>query len=157
MSAVLTSALAGDYAAWQWRPGLTPSVVGSAFDGLTHGPAYFHGEVVTTGGVRVPSQPYSVFFRWSADGELVIVQLSEPAMPVPWDDLRQALGEPDDVHPHGAGALPGADQWCWYDRGLTVFDSGDLGIQGIWLYRPTTAEEYGDLTGAFDPVQRSRS
>ncbi len=152
----LPRALAGRYDEWWWEPGLTPEAVRAELDTLTYGEGVYRGAVVPMGGATVPEQPYEVLLRWSPDRELALVQIAEPAMPTPWPELRAALGEPDAVHRPGSGALPGATQWCHYDRGLTVFETGLLGIQAIWLYRPTTDDEYGELTGAFDRVRRHR-
>jgi hypothetical protein len=153
----LLDALAGRFDRWWWSPGLTPEVVSEAL-GIEVAP----GRVVQTGRdrqqavVTVPTQPYRVRLRWEPDGELALVELSEPVADPSWSSVLEALGEPDAVLEHGRGPVPGSDQRCHLDRGLTVFDGGGLGIQAAWLYPPMSLDEYPDRTGAFEPIRRGR-
>ena len=154
---LLTEALAGRYDRWRWSPGLTPEVVGAALGvPLSPGPVRLAGRDLLGAVVTVPDQPYPVHLRWQRDGELALVELSQPPASPSWPAVVAALGEPDVVHPHGGGAYPGSEQRCHLDRGLTVFDGAGLGYQAVWLYPPTTPEEYGALTGAFETPTRSR-
>lgn len=153
----LTEALAGRYDRWRWRPGLTPRVVGAALGvDLSPGPVRLAGRDLLGAVVIVPDQPYPVHLRWRTDGELALVELSQPPAAPSWPAVIAALGEPDVVHPHGSGAHPGSEQRCHLDRGLTVFDGAGLGYQAVWLYPPTTPDEYAVLTGALATPTRSR-
>jgi hypothetical protein len=154
----LLEALAGRFDRWWWSPGLDPEAVGDAIRQELRPPGRVRhgGRERTQAVVELDSQPYPVRFRWELDGELALVELSEPAVDPSWPAVLAALGEPDVVFEHGRGPVPGGDQRCHLSRGLTVFDSGDLGFQAVWLYPPMPADEYPERTGAFDPIQRAR-
>ncbi len=151
------AALAGRFDRWWWSPGLTPTALGDALGvRLAPAPARVGGREALQTVVDVAGQPYPVRLRWAPDGELALVTLSEPVVDPSWEAVLTALGEPDVVYPHGRGPVPGGDQRCHLDRGLTVFDSGDLGYQAVWLYPPLSAEAYPEHTGAFEPIRRTR-
>jgi hypothetical protein len=155
--AALVDALAGRFDRWWWSAGLTPEVVGAALGAeLTTGSAQLRGHPLQQTVVKVADQPYPVRFRWEVDGELALVELSAPNAAPSWGSVIEALGEPDAILGHGRGPMPGSDQRCHLDRGLTVFDSAGLGYQAVWLYPPMTADEYPERTGAFEPTQRMR-
>jgi hypothetical protein len=151
------AAMAGRYDGWWWSTGMSPEVIGDALGvRLAPAPARFGGCEVLQTVVAVDSQPFPVRLRWTVDRELALVTLSEPAVDPSWDAVLTALGEPDVVYEHGRGPVPGGDQLCHLDRGLTVFDSGDLGYQAVWLYPPLAAGDYPGHTGAFEPIRRVR-
>jgi hypothetical protein len=154
----LRDAIAGRFDRWWWAAGLDPEVVGDALGRELRPPGrVLHGgRERTQAVVEVDCQPYPVRFRWELDGELALVEIAEPAVDPSWPAVLAGLGEPDVVFEHGRGPVPGGDQRCHLARGLTVFDSGDLGIQAVWLYPPMPADEYPGRTGAFDPIQRAR-
>lgn len=153
----LVDALAGRFDRWWWSPGLDPEVVGDAVRQELRPPGQVrHGgrerlQAVTD----VAGQPWPVRFRWELDGELALVELSEPPADPSWPTVLAALGEPTVVLPRGRGPVPGGEQRCHLDRGITVFDSGGLGYQAVWLYPPMSAADYPERTGAFDPVHRT--
>lgn len=151
------AAMAGRYDRWWWSPGMSPAVIGEAVGArLAPAPVRLGGHEALQAIITVDSQPYPVRLRWTPDGELALVTLSEPAVDPSWDAVLTALGDPDVVYEHGRGPVPGGDQRCHFDRGLTVFDSGDLGYQAVWLYPPLVADDYSARTGAFEPIRRAR-
>lgn len=151
------AAMAGRFDSWWWSTGLSPEVIGGALGvQLQPAPVRFGGREALQAVVAVDSQPFPVRLRWTPDLELALVTLSEPAVDPSWDAVLTALGEPDVVYEHGRGPVPGGDQRCHLDRGLTVFDSGDLGYQAVWLYPPLAADDYPERTGAFEPIRRVR-
>ena len=153
----LTEALAGRYDRWRWSSGLTPQVVADALGvALSPGPVRLAGRDLLGAVVTVPDQPSAVRLLWELDGELALVELSQPAASPSWPAVIAALGAPDVVHPHGRGAHPVSEQRCHLDRGLTVFDGAGLGYQAVWLYPPTSPDKYGAVTGAFETPTRSR-
>ena len=154
---LLAEALAGRYDRWRWSPGLTPELVGATLGvRLSPAPLRVAGRDVLGAVVTVADQPYPVHLRWERDGELALVELSQPPATPSWPAVIAALGEPDVVHPHGSGAYPGSEQRCHLDRGITVFDGAGLGYQAVWLYPPTTPDAYAASTGAFVTPTRSR-
>ena len=155
--ASLVDALAGRYDQWWWGPGLDPDVVGAALGAsITPGQAQLAGRPLRQMVIEVAAQPYPVRFRWELDGVLALVELSAPPAEPSWPAVIEALGDPDVIFEHGRGPLPGSDQRCHFDRGLTVFDGAGLGYQAVWLYPPMTADDYPERTGAFEPIQRMR-
>lgn len=153
----LQQALAGRFDRWWWSSGLSPQVVGAALGiDVVTGPALLHGRALLQTVVRVHEQPFPVRLRWDQDGELAIAELSEPTADPSWDTVIAALGEPDEILAAGDGPFPGCEQRCHLTRGLTVFDGLGLGYQAVWLYPPTTADEYPAMTGAFERPQRAR-
>lgn len=153
----LVEALAGRYDEWWWSPGLTPDVVGAALGAeITTGAARLGGRPLRQAVVTVAAQPHAVRFRWEPDGELALVELSAPPAVPSWPAVIDALGEPDMIFEHGRGPVPGGDQRCYFDRGLTVFDGAGLGYQAVWLYPPMPTDDYPERTGAFEPIQRMR-
>lgn len=154
---LLLAALAGQYDRWHWSPGLSPDVVSTALGvAVTPGPARLVGRDLLGAATTVPTQPYVVRWHWTLDGQLQLVQLSQPPAEPSWPEVIAKLGDPSVVHPHGSGVLPGSDQRCYLDRGLTVFDGAGLGYQAVWLYPPMTQQEYAGRTGAFTTPTRSR-
>ncbi|MEI2732158.1 MAG: hypothetical protein V9G08_09195 [Dermatophilaceae bacterium] len=153
----LLDALAGRYERWHWSPGLTAEVVGAAIGiPLAPQPTHVGARTLHSTVAHIPTQPYAVRFRWDDDGELALVELAAPPATPDWATVLAALGDPDVVHPHGRGPLPGSDQLCFLTRGLTVFDGAGLGYQAVWLYPPTTAQEYAERTAAFQTPTRMR-
>jgi hypothetical protein len=153
----LVEALEGRFDRWWWSAGLTPEVVGAALKAeLTTGRAQLRGHPLQQTVVTTAAQPYPVRFRWELDGELALVELSAPTATPSWPFVIEALGEPDVILEHGRGPVPGGDQRCHFERGLTVFDGAGLGYQAVWLYPPMPADEYPERTGAFEPIQRMR-
>ena len=153
----LVAALEGRYDQWWWSSGLAPDVVGAALGvEITTGSARLGGRPLVQAMVTVGTQPYPVRVRWEPDGELALVELSTPPATPSWPAVIDALGTPDVVIEHGRGPLPGSDQRCHLDRGLTVFDGAGLGYQAVWLYPPMPADDYPERTGAFEPTQRMR-
>lgn len=151
------AAMAGRYDQWWWSSGLSPAVIGDALGvPLAPGPVRHAGREALQTVVTLDNQPYPVRLRWTPAGELDFVALSEPAVAPSWAAVLAGLGEPDIVYDHGRGPVPGGDQRCHFDRGLTVFDSGGLGYQAVWLYPPLTADDYPGHTGAFEPNRRMR-
>jgi hypothetical protein len=151
------AAMAGRFDLWWWSSGMSPTALGDALGArLTPAPIRVGGREALQTVITVAGQPYPVRLRWTTDGELDLVALSEPAVDPSWEAVLNALGEPDIIHAHGRGPVPGGDQRCHLDRGLTVFDSGDLGYQAVWLYPPLSADEYPEHTGAFEPIRRAR-
>lgn len=156
-AAALLAALQGRFDRWWWSPGLTPDVLGTAIGrDLSPAPVRPDGRPQLQTAIEVESQPYPVWLRWEMDGELALVQFSEPVVDPSWAAVLSELGDPDVIFEHGRGPVPGGDQRCHLDRGLTIFDSGGLGYQAVWLYPPMTAEEYPERTGAFEPIHRAR-
>jgi len=154
---LLLDALSGRYDRWHWSPGLTPKVVGAALGlPLAPGPTRLAGRELRSAVAVVAGQPYAVRLYWEPGGELALVELSQPPAVPSWPAVIEALGEPDVVHPHGSGAIPGSEQRCHFDRGLTVFDGARLGYQAVWLYPPMTEQEYTARTAAFDTPTRPR-
>lgn len=154
---LLLAALAGRIDRWWWSAGLTPEAVSAAVgQNLAPGPVLHSGRQRLQAMVEIELQPYPVRFRWESDGELALVELSQPLVDPSWATVLRALGEPDVIHEHGRGPVPGGDQRCHLDRGLTVFDSGGLGYQAAWLFPPMSAQDYPGRTGAFDPISRAR-
>ena len=153
----LVEALAGRYDQWWWGPGLDPATVGAALGvEFTPGQAQLAGRPLRQAVIGVAAQPYPVRFRWELDGELALVELGAPPAEPSWPAVIEALGDPDVIFEHGRGPVPGSDQRCHFDRGLTVFDGAGLGYQAVWLYPPMTADDYPERTGAFEPIQRMR-
>lgn len=153
----LVAAVDGRYDEWWWSAGLAPDVVGAALGvQITTGPARLCGRALLQAVVTVEQQPYPVRVRWEPDGELALVELSAPPATPSWRAVIEALGEPDVIFEHGRGPVPGSDQRCHFDRGLTVFDGAGLGYQAVWLYPPMPADEYPERTGALEPIQRMR-
>lgn len=154
---LLLATLGGQYDRWRWSPGLSPDVVGGALGvALTPGPARLVGRDLLGAVATIPTQPYAIHWHWQLDGQLELVQLSQPPATPSWPEVIEKLGEPSVVHPHGSGVFPGSDQRCYLDRGLTVFDGAGLGYQAVWLYPPMTQDEYAERTGAFTTPTRSR-
>ncbi len=154
---LLVAALGGQYHRWHWSAGLSPDVVSKTIGVvLTPGRARLMGRELLSVVVNVATQPYAVRWHWSLDGELELVQLSQPPAAPSWPEVIEKLGEPSVVRPHGSGVFPGSEQRCHLDRGLTVFDGAGLGYQAVWLYPPMTQEEYAERTGAFTTPTRSR-
>lgn len=112
--------MAGRYDEWWWSSGLSPTALGDALGvQLQPGPVRHNGREALQTVITIDSQPYPVRLRWTADGELDLVALSEPAVAPSWAAGLTALGEPDIVYEHGRGPVPGGDQRCHFDRGLT--------------------------------------
>lgn len=154
----LREALAGRFDRWWWSPGLTAEVIGAALRlDITPGPGRLQGRDLAQAVVTVDTQPNPVRFRWEADGELALVELSQPRARPSWPLVLEALGNPDEELDPGAGPYPGSSQRCHLQRGLTVFDGAGLGIQAVWLYQPMGSQEYPRRTGALEPVRRMRS
>ncbi len=153
----LLAAFAGRFDQWRYSAGLTPEAVSVAVGhDLAPGPVLHAGRRRLQALVEIAGQPYPLRLRWEPDGELALVELSQPAVDPSWEAVLLALGEPDIVYQHGRGPVPGGDQRCHFDRGLTIFDSGGLGYQAVWLFPPMSAEDYAERTGAFDPISRAR-
>ena len=153
----LLAALAGRFDQWWFSPGLTPAAIATAIgQDIAPGPVLHSGRQRLQAMVEVDAQPYPLRLRWEPDGELALVELSQPAVDPSWEAVLLALGAPDVIHEHGRGPVPGGDQRCHFDRGLTIFDSGGLGYQAVWLYPPVSADDYPERTGAFDPINRAR-
>ena len=153
----LLAALGGRFDQWWFSDGLTPDAVSAAVgQQLAPGPVLHSGHQRLQAVVEFAGQPYPVRLRWEPDGELALVELSQPDVDPSWDAVLAALGEPDVIYPHGRGPVPGGDQRCYFDRGLTIFDSAGLGYQAVWLYPPMSADDYPGRTGAFDPINRAR-
>jgi hypothetical protein len=156
-AAALGEVLAGRFDMWWWTPGLSPRSVGTVLGRtLAPGPGRLQGRDLQQVVVAVPGQPYPVRFRWETDGELALVELSQPAAQPSWPAVLAALGPPALVLAPGGGPFPGSTQLCHLERGLTVFDGEGLGIQAVWLYPATTSDEYAERTGALEPVRRMR-
>lgn len=156
-AALLLAALTGRFDRWWWSTGLTPEVVGDILHTqLRPGPVRHGGRDRLQSVISVASQPYPVRLRWETDGELAIVELAQPDPDPSWPAVLAALGEPTMIVEHGRGPVPGGDQRCHLDRGLTVFDGGGLGYQAVWLYPPMSEQQYPERTGAFEPILRAR-
>ncbi|MCK0111699.1 hypothetical protein MWU75_06060 [Ornithinimicrobium sp. F0845] len=153
----LRLAMEGRFDCWQWSAGLTPEAVEPVLGGrISPEPGRLVGRDLLHAVITVPQQPHAVQFRWEADGELALVELSDPSAVPSWPAVIEALGSPDVIYPHGQGPWPGSEQRCHFDRGLTIFDGAGLGYQAVWLYPPTSPTDYGALTGAFETPTRAR-
>jgi hypothetical protein len=154
---LIAEALAGRFDRWRWSPGLSPEVIGATLDRpIVEAPVRHAGHDRSQAVVEVAAQPFPVRLRWDPDGELALVEFREPRPDLSWAAVLHSLGPPETTFEHGRGPIPGGDQLCYLSRGLTVFDSGGLGYQALWLYPPLTPEQYPGHTGAFESVQRMR-
>ena len=155
MTAGLLAGLDGRIADWSWEPGLTPEAVEAA-TGIPIDPSpILHAGRPRVGiFVEVDAQPNPVQLLWEQDGSLALVELTGPVVRPSLDEVRAAIGPPQERVPFGVGIHPEAEQQVYLDRGLTIFDAFNYGISHVWLFRPTDLDGYLSGLGARETMRR---
>ena len=153
----LRAALTGDLRAWRWEAGLSPARVADALGiEVEAAPMLYAGHPRLAATLAVPGLPWPAWAAWETSGELLLVEVLEPAAPPSAAAAIAVLGEPDARLPRGRSPHPSHEQLAWLTSGCTLFTWAEEPPAALWLYRPTDLDHYIDELGAQIAPTRAR-
>jgi hypothetical protein len=153
----LRDAVVGRVDRWLWRPGLNPTTVAAALDtDVAPGEILYAGHPRQAATIRLADQQWPLWAVWDLSGELVLIEVPEPAQAPTGAEALEAFGEPDARIDRTRGPYPGYEQLAYLGRGFTLFAWGPARPAYLWLYRPIDFDAYvADLGATVNPT-RSR-